>query len=164
MDYKKSLEKAKSFADIFHLVKNAVKNSLGTDQAGLLLGLSDLGAYGNAYLGAFYSFDANTIVINKRPLNKIKQTNPGSYNSYVFHVLLHEYVHSLGIVEEDQVRQLVYEITQKHFGKNHLATQMAFDLEKFIPNLTFDDNFEPPEDLSIEFVSGIDRDNTDYIM
>ena len=73
-------------------------------------------------------------------------------------------MHSLGIVEEVQVRQIVYEITQKHFGKNHVATQMAFDLEKFIPNMTFEDNFEPPEDLSIEFVSGIDRDNTDYIM
>lgn len=164
MDYKKSLEKAKNFADIFHLVKNAVKNCLGTDQAGLLLGLSDLGAYGNDYLGAFYSFDANTIVINKRPLNKIKNASPSLYNPYLFHVLLHEYVHSLGIVEEVQVRQIVYEITQKHFGKNHVATQMAFDLEKFIPNMTFEDNFEPPEDLSIEFVSGIDRDNTDYIM
>ena len=164
MDYKKSLEKAKSFADIFHLVKNAVKNSLGTDQAGLLLGLSDLGAYGNAYLGAFYSFDANTIVINKRPLNKIKNTNPNLYNPYIFHVLLHEYIHSLGILEEDQVKILVYEISQKNFGKNHVATQMALNSEKFIPNLVFEDNFEPPEDLSIEFVSGIDRENTDYIM
>ena len=90
MDYKKSLEKAKNFADIFHLVKNAVKNCLGTDQAGLLLGLSDLGAYGNDYLGAFYSFDANTIVINKRPLNKIKNASPSLYNPYLFHVLLHE--------------------------------------------------------------------------
>ncbi len=164
MDYKKSLEKAKSFADIFDLVKAAVKNCLGTDQAGLLLGLSDLGSYENAYLGAFYSFDANTIVINKRPLNKIKQTNPGLYNSYVFHVLLHEYIHSIGIAEEHEVRQLVYEITEKYFGKNHLATQMAFDLERFIPNMTFENNFEPPEDLSIEFISGIDRDNTNYIM
>ncbi len=164
MDYKKSLEKAKSFADIFDLVKAAVKKYLGTDQAGLLLGLSDLGAYDNAYLGAFYSFDANTIVINKRPLNKIKQTNPDLYNSYVFYVLLHEYVHSLGIVEEHEVRQLVYEITQKYLGKRHLATQMAFDLEKFIPNLTFENGFEPPDDLSIEFISGIDRGNTNYIM
>ena len=124
MEYKKSLEKAKSFADIFDLVKRTVKNYLGTDQAGLLLGLSDLGNYGNAYLGAFYSFDANTIVINKRPLNKIKQTKPDLYNPYIFHVLLHEYIHSLGIVEEDQVRMLVYEITQKnkHLVENLIET------------------------------------------
>ena len=164
MDYKKSLETAKNFPDIFDLVKKIVKNYLNTDQAGLLLGLSDLGAYGQSYLGAFYSFDANTIVINKRPLNKIKQTQPNLYNPYLFHVLLHEYIHSLGVIEEEQVKQLVYEITQKYFGKNHLATQIAFDLEKFIPNLTFGGSFEPPEDMSIEFISGIDRDNTDYIM
>tara|TARA_Y100000310_G_C20662753_1_gene805695 strand:- start:1901 stop:2392 length:492 start_codon:yes stop_codon:yes gene_type:complete len=163
VDYKKSLEKAKDFADIFGLVKKLVKNYLNADQAGLLLGLSDLGNYGNAYLGAFYSFDANTIVINKGPLNKIKKTNPNLYNPYIFHILLHEYIHSLGVLEEEQVKQLVYEITQKNFGRNHLATQIAFDMEKFIPNLTFG-NFEVPEDMSIEFVSGIDRDNTDYIM
>jgi len=163
VDHKKSLEKAKNFADIFDLVKKVVKNYLDADQAGLLLGLSDLGSYGQSYLGAFYSFDANTIVINKRPLNKIKQTRPNLYNPYIFHVLLHEYVHSLGITDEKQVRQLVYEITQKTFGKNHLATQIALNLEKFIPNLTFGD-FEPPQDMSIEFISGIDRDNTDYIM
>jgi len=163
VDYKKSLEKAKNFADIFDLVKKSVKNYLNADQAGLLLGLSDLGNYGNAYLGAFYSFDANTIIINKRPLSKIKQTKPNLYNPYIFHVLLHEYIHSLGIIEENEVRTLAYEISQKHFGKNHLATQIALNLEKFIPNLTFGD-FEPPEDMSIEFISGIDRDNTDYIM
>jgi len=164
VDYVKSLDKAKNFADVFDLVKKTVKNYLGADQAGLLLGLSDLGNYGNAYLGAFYSFDANTIVINKRPLSRIKQTKPNLYNPYIFHIVLHEYLHSLGIIEEPQVRVLAYEITQKYFGKNHLATQIAFNLEKFIPNLVIGNKFEPPEDMSIDFVSGIDRDNTNYIM
>jgi len=163
VNYKKSLEKARSLSDIFDLVKKVVKGYLNADQAGLLLGLSDLGSYGQSYLGAFYSFDTNTIVINKRPLNKIKQTKPSLYNPYIFHVVLHEYIHSLGILEEKEVRTLAYEITQKYFGKNHLATQIAFNLEKFIPNLTFG-NFEAPQDISIEFISGIDRDNTDYIM
>jgi len=102
--------------------------------------------------------------INKRPLNKIKQKDPNLYNPYIFHVLLHEYIHSLGITEEKEVRALAYKITQKFFGKNHLATQIALNLEKFIPNLTFGGDFEPPEDMSIEFISGIDRDNTNYIM
>ena len=164
MDYHKSLEKANNFSDIFQLVKKIVQNYLDKDQAGLLVGLSDLGSYGHAFLGAFYSLDANTIVINKRPLNRIKQNKPKLYNPYLFHVLLHEYIHSLGIFEEDQVRMLVYEITKKYFGENHLATQMALDLEKFIPHLTLGTEFTAPEDMSIEFISGIDRDNTDYIM
>ena len=164
MDYKKSLQKAKSFAEIFQLVKEAVRGYTGNYQAGLLLGLSDLGSYENAYLGAFYSFDANTIVINKRPLNKIKKANPSLYNPYIFHVLLHEYIHSLGITDENEVKIIAFEISKRHFGKGHIATKLAFSLEKVLPNLTFGENFEPPEDLSIEFVQGIDKDNTNYIM
>ena len=164
MDYKKSLQKAKSFAEIFQLVKEAVRGYTGNYQAGLLLGLSDLGSYENAYLGAFYSFDANTIVINKRPLNKIKKANPSLYNPYIFHVLLHEYIHSLGITEENEVKIIAFEISKRHFGRSHIATKLAFSLEKVLPNLTFGENFEPPEDLSIEFVQGIDKDNTNYIM
>ena len=71
MPYKEHLEKAGDFSDIFSLVKTIVQNYLGKDQAGLLVGLSDLGIHGHAFLGAFYSMDANTIVINKRPLNNI---------------------------------------------------------------------------------------------
>ncbi|MBI2208564.1 hypothetical protein HYU50_03635 [Candidatus Woesearchaeota archaeon] len=164
MPYKKHLEKADSFADIFGLVKKIVQDYLGKDQAGLLVGLSDLGVYGHAFLGAFYSMDANTIVINKRPLNSLKQKKPALYNPYVFHVMLHEYIHSLGILDEREVRMLSYEITKKYFGKNHLATQIALDMEKFLPNLVLGTEFEAPEDMSIEFISGIDRDNTDYIM
>jgi len=164
MPYKKLLEKANNFSDIFLLVKGVVRNYLGKDQAGLLVGLSDLGIYGHAFLGAFYSLDANTIVINKRPLKKIKQVNPNLYNPYVFHVLLHEYLHSLGVFDEEQVLMLVYDITKKYFGKNHLATQLALNLEKFLPQLTLGTEFEAPEEMSIEFLSGIDKDNTNYIM
>ncbi len=164
MPYKNRLEKANDFSDIFQIVKKIVQNYLGKDQAGLLVGLSDLGVYGHAFLGAFYSMDANTIVINKRPLKSLKQKKPALYNPYLFHVMLHEYIHSIGIFDEQEVRMLSYEITRKYFGKNHLATQMALDMEKFLPNLMLGTEFEAPEDMSIEFISGIDRDNTDYIM
>jgi|TARA_Y100000031_G_C8172457_1_gene362462 hypothetical protein len=164
MGFRQSLDKANNFAEIFQLVKNIVSDYVGKDQAGLLIGLSDLGVYGHAFLGAFYSLDANTIVINKRPLDTIKKKNPNLYNPYVFHVILHEYLHSLGIFEEEDVRILAYEITKNYFGKNHMATQIALDLEKFLPNLTLGTEFETPEDMNIEFISGIDRDNTNYIM
>ena len=164
MDYKQSLQKAKNFADIFQIVKKAVRDYTGNYQAGLLLGLSDLGSYKNAYLGAFYSFDANTIVINKRPLDKVKKSNPNLYNPYIFHVLLHEYIHSLGITDENEVRIIAFEITKRYFGKSHIATRIALNLGKVLPNLALGNSFEPPEDLNIEFISGIDRENTDYIM
>ena len=158
------MEKANNFADIFQVVKKIVQDFVGKDQAGLLVGLSDLGIYDNSFLGAFYSLDANTIVINKRPLDTIKKTDPNLYNPYLFHVLLHEYLHSLGIFDEKQVRVLVYEITKKYFGDNHLATQLALDLERFLSNLTLGGVVEEPQDMNIEFIFGIDKDNTNYIM
>jgi hypothetical protein len=164
MDFKRLLKSAKNLADIFQLVKEVVRKQLGTYQAGLLLGLSDLGNYKDSYLGAFYSFDANTIVINKGPLQRIKQTKPSIYKPYLFHVMLHEYLHSLGIVEEKEVRPLVHLMTKKIFGEKHVATQIAGNLEKFMPNLTFNNNSDPPEELDIEFIRGIDRENTNYIM
>lgn len=164
MDFKKNLEKANNFSDIFQLVKQIVRGYLGKEQAGLLVGVSDLGHYGHAFLGAFYSMDANTIIINKRPLDTIKSTKPELYNAYLFHVMLHEYLHSIGLLEEDEVRMLVYEIAKDNLGQNHLATQMALNLEQFIPDLTLGEDFEPPENMNIEFVHGIDKDNINYIM
>jgi len=89
-----------------------------------------------------------------QPNNPATPPNPGDDNSPL-EVLVGE--------PSTSTVSSIDEITQNYFGKKHLATQIALNLEKFLPNLTFGD-FEPPEDMSIEFVSGIDRDNTDYIM
>ena len=164
MDYEKELKKAKTFADIFEAVKEVVSEYLGMDQAGLMVGVTDLGIHSQGFIGAFYSLNSNMIIINKRPLARILQTNPSLYNYYLFHVMLHEYVHSIGSFDESQTRQLVYEISQHYFGQNHLITELATNIEKFIPNLTYPNaGFQPPEDINIEFVKGIDRKNTGYI-
>lgn len=165
MSYEKQLKKSKTIADIFELVKEMVREFIGADQAGLLVGVTDLGSYEQGFVGAFYSLDANTIIINKRPLNRLLQTKPYLYNNYLFHIMLHEYIHSIGLFDEPKVRQLVYEISQHYFGLEHPVTQLALSIEKFMPNLTYPTKgFQPPEDISIEFVNGIDRKNTNYIM
>ena len=164
MDYEKELKKAKTFADIFAIVKELVREYLGTDQAGLMVGVADLGVHSRGFIGAFYSLNANTIIINKKPLARILQTNPSLYNYYLFHVMLHEYIHSIGSYDESQTRQLVHEISEHYFGNGHIATQLASNIEKFMPNLTYPvQGFQPPQDISIEFVKGIDKKNTNYI-
>ncbi len=164
MDFEKELKKAKTFADIFEIVKEIARKYLGADQAGLLVGVTDLGSYSNGFVGAFYSLDANMIIINKRPLARILQTDPSLYNYYLFHVMLHEYVHSIGALDELQARQIVHEISENYFGKNHTITQMAANIGKFIPNLAYPGSgFQPPKDSNIEFVKGIDRKNINYI-
>lgn len=164
MDYQKKLEKANTFADIFDLVKEIVFDFLGAEQAGLMVAVTDLGAHGRGFIGAFYSLDANMIIINKNPLARLLQTNPSLYNFYLFHVMLHEYIHSVGSYEEMQTRQIVAEISEHYFGKNHAVTQLASNIESFMPNLTYPaEAFVPPQDINIEFVKGIDRKNTNYI-
>lgn len=164
MDYEKELIKAKSFADIFEIVKEVVREFLGAEQAGLMVGITDLGTYGQGFVGAFYSLNANMIIINKRPLARILQTNPRLYNYYLFHVMLHEYVHSIGSYNEGQTKQLVHEISRHYFGTSHLVTQLASNIQQFMPDLTYPGlEFEPPEDLNIEFAEGVDRKNTNYI-
>jgi len=163
-DFEKRIENAKTIADIFKIVKEAVREHLGIEQAGLLVGIADLGAHSQGFIGAFYSLEANAIVLNKKPLARILQTNPQLYNYYLFHVILHEYIHSIGALDEAQARLLVYEISEHYFGGNHVVTQLASNIEKFIPNLAYPiEGFQPPQDANIEFVKGIDIKNTNYI-
>ena len=164
MDYETRLDRAKTFADIFEIAKDLVMEFLGAEQAGLLVGVTDFGANPRGFIGAFYSLNANMIIINKRPLARLLQTSPSMYNHYLFHVMLHEYVHSIGSYDEGQTRKVVYEISSNYFGKDHPVTQLALNIEKFIPSLTYpSQEMQPPEDLNIEFVKGIDRKNINYI-
>lgn len=164
MDFEKELEKAKTFSDIFEIVKEITRHYLGMEQAGLMVGISDLGVFDRGFIGAFYSLNSNMIIINKKPLARILQTSPSLYNYYLFHVLLHEYVHSIGSYDESMTRQLAYEMSGHYFGANHLVAQLASNMEKFMPSLTYPSHgFQPPQDINIEFVRGIDRKNTNYI-
>ena len=164
VNYEEELRKAKSISDIFEIVKNIVNTYLGLEQAGLLVGIADLGGHSQGFVGAFYSLNANTIIINKRPLKRISQTSPSLYNYYLFHVMLHEYIHAIGSFDEVQTRMLVSEISEHYFGTGHIVTQFATSMEKFIPNLTYPiQGFQEPEDMGIEFVKGIDKKNLTYI-
>lgn len=165
MSFDIELQKCKNIADVFGLVKKIVSLAIGKDQAGLMVGLTDLGTHANAFLGAFYSLNANMIIINKKPLKRIQTTNPMLYKPYIFHILLHEYIHSLGFYDEKQTRILTYAVSKYFFGENHIVTELAANMQKFLPNLVYPPAaMEPPEDLDIEFIPGIDRDNTGYIL
>ena len=164
MNYEKKLEKSRTFADIFEIVKEIVREYLGMEQAGLMVGVSDLGSFQNGFIGAFYSLNSNMIIINKRPLSRILQTSPSLYNYYIFHVMLHEYLHSIGSYDEMQTRVLVHELSNHYFGNRHIVTQLASNIQKFMPNLVYpDEGIQEPQDINIEFVKGIDRKNINYI-
>ncbi len=162
-DFHSRLDKAKTMADIFEVVKEAVWESRRKSRAGLMLGLANLGNHPQGFFGAFYPVGSNVIVMNKIPLERIKETRPELYKPYIFHILLHEYLHALGYLSEGEVRFMALEITRAVFGNEHLATRIAEDTMHFFKNLVYPDTAWQPDDMQLELVEGFDRGSVSYI-
>ncbi len=162
-DFNTRLENARTLADIFEVVKEAVKESIGTSRGGLMLGLANLGNHPQGFLGAFYPVGSNIIVLNRVPLDRIKETDPRLYKPYTFHVMLHEYLHTLGYLDESVVRQKVYGICRDIFGEEHPATRLAADTTPFFKNLVYPDVAWKADDMKLELVPGFDRSSASYI-
>ena len=164
MNYPKALEEAKDFSEIFSLVKFCVRRFLGKERTGLMLGLTELGGTSNYFVGAFYPIGSNFIVLNKTPLKIVKAYRPELYNSYCFVMLLHEYLHSIGILDEKKARYLTSLICEKFFGRNHPTTIISKDLTKIFPEIIFASlDWQPKEISGIEIVKDFEKENLDYI-
>jgi len=50
---------------------------------------------------------------------------------------MHEYIHSPGYLNEQLVRQMVYDISRAVMWDSHLVTQLAHDPTRFIPDLAY---------------------------
>jgi len=153
------LNQANNFNDIFRIVKKVVQIKLGEHRSGLSLILLEL----PSYIGAFHQIGSNFIVMNKTILNAMALLTKSKteFNSYVFNILLHEYLHSLGHIQEEEVKFLVKEITEFAFGQDHIATKMAiYPLFKIYPELTYL-GFKKSREL--EIVKDFDMDNATYI-
>jgi hypothetical protein len=120
---RRRLERASDYDEIFELVKNLVDRTLRLHRAGLSLVLTDMP---NA-VGAYYPAFSNSIVLNRALVDEIKKVmkDPREVNSFVFVVLLHEYLHSLGYLDDDQVRRLSKEVIVKTLGNDHLALRFS---------------------------------------
>jgi len=104
--YRGRLSHIKDFNDAFELVKMAVNEKFKMHRAGLSLILQGL----PTNLGAYHVLGSNMIILNRRILDIIrKRKSDQEYNSYLFMVLAHEYIHSFGIVEEIRVRNMTYD-------------------------------------------------------
>ncbi len=162
MDYAKQLDHTRTLADVFEVVKRAVSAALGRNRAGLMLALADLGNHPQGFLGAFYPVSSNVIVMNKVPLIRIQETNPELYKPYAFYVLLHEYLHSVGFVDEIVCRDRARAVAESLFGPSHLVTRISEDFSQFFPNLVFPDAAWQPQELRLEFVPNFDRGSASY--
>ncbi len=162
-EFDTQLEEAETLADVFEVVKAAVLKSTGKSRGGLMLGMADLGNHPRGFLGGFFTVGSNVIVMNKIPLQRIKETRPELYKPYAFFVLLHEYIHSLGYLDEKLVVSKVYEVTRDSLGEDHPATRIAADISGFLKDLVYPEVAWKPDNERIELVEGFDRSSVPYI-
>ena len=149
------LDQAKDYGDIFVLVKNSVKKSLGLHRVGLMLYLGNL----PIRVGAFHPMGTNDIVLNRRLLG---QTKTLKEKSNVFAILLHEYLHTLRFRDERKVRRLTHKVCQENFGKTHPVVQAS--LTGPWAELTPEDFEDIETSLNLERVRDFERIEGGYII
>jgi hypothetical protein len=133
-DNRRALSSAEGFDDIFEMVKAATERSLKMHRAGLTLVLGDI----PNSVGAYHEMGSNAIVMNRNLLRIVERLAKSrtKVNSYVFMILLHEYLHSLGYTSDRQVRDLGKRIAAEYLGSRHSAAEMAVrPLDQFFPDL-----------------------------
>jgi hypothetical protein len=160
-EYRSRLEKAQGYSDVWEIVKDTVKDSLGEQRVGMMLFLDDL----PLQLGAYHPLGTNNIVLN-RTLIQIAEAATQSKklaNAFVYSLLVHEYLHAVGHVPETEVRPLVYKISRECFGEDHIVTRLAekspWSLLKGVPL----SRIEAPKRV-IEIVKDFEKANRDYIV
>lgn len=130
------LDRRMDFDGIFAIVRDAVLRVLHRERPGLGLALSDL----PPQLGAYWPLTGNLIVMNEGLLTAMRAqaATIREYNSFVFVILAHEYLHTLGYLEESEVRPVTARVAREVFGPDHPATRMAEgDLWQMYPNLRY---------------------------
>jgi hypothetical protein len=150
----------KDFDETFELVKAVVLQKFKLHRAGLSLILQMM----PSSLGAYHMLGSNAIVVNTYLLTTLKRIvkSTEEYNSYIFMVLSHEYLHSLGIVDENTVRQMTFELCKWMLGNDHTATKMAKNGPSAIyPELRSLMQSQFGKDFQV--VKNFDRSNQTYI-
>lgn len=130
------LDTPADFDTVFRVVRAAVRRVLGVQRPGLGLALSNL----PPGLGAYWQVTGNVIVINEGlvEMMRARAKSPVELNSFIYVILAHEYLHSLGYLDERSVRSVTARVTAAAFGPRHVATQMAEgDLWRMFPFLAF---------------------------
>lgn len=160
--FSKRLGEVVTIPDIFELVKEVVWDSAKRSRAGLDLGLMEMGNQPGGFIGGFYVSGSNIIMMNETPLRRIQETNPELLTPYIFSVLLHEYLHSLGIFDEAKVRDMSCEICKRSFSNSNIATQITRDMRKFFPNFVYPQG-APEIAGPVKLVPDFDRSSIRYI-
>ena len=152
---------------IFERVKKDVKKLYGRHRAGLSLGLVEMGMYKGGFIGGMHFHPGTEILMNKTPLKIVLEKQPYDIVwAYTYHILLHEYVHSLGVIDEQQCRAITLKISEEVFKEaDHPAIILARNgIGTYFPNLRL--IYAPPDlqpdGIPIEYIYDFDKESFDY--
>lgn len=152
----RQLAEAEGFDQVFHVVRKSVRQVLGRERPGLGLALSDL----PSGVGAYWPVTGNVIVMNEGLVATMRRMAPSDleFNSFVYVILSHEYLHALGYWGEGPVRRVTAEVARAVFGRDHPATAMAEgDLWDRFPFLRLSPS---GKGRKLRMVKGFDSDTT----
>jgi hypothetical protein len=118
-----ALDSRMEFSEIFGVVKKVIRKLLRMERAGIGMMLSDL----PPELGAYWEIGGNFIVFNESLIKTMRLISKSDreFNSFIFTVLTHEYLHSLGFIEESVAISSTANVALKAFGPIHPASLMA---------------------------------------
>lgn len=154
-----SLDSKMDYDKVFNVVKSSVRHATGKERSGLGLALSDL----PATLGAFWQVGGNYIVMNQILIEAMSRLTGSvrEFNSFVYMILTHEYLHSLGYIDEMEARKMTAEVALKSFGKDHPAFTMSNgDLWTLYPQLRM---LSGGTGQNLRIIGNFDSSSTSYI-
>ena len=159
--YSSRINKAEGFSEVWQIVKDTVKDSLGKHRVGMMLFLDDL----PLHLGAYHPMGTNNMVLNRTLVQIVESVkkSKGLVNAFVYSMLVHEYLHALGHVSEAEVRSLVYKISKECFGEDHLVTKLAEETPWMLLRGVSLRGIEIPE-RAMEIVKDFEKPNERYIV
>lgn len=162
-NFSKKLETVEDVSQIFLLVKEIVKTFTGRERAGLMVGFADLGGNPGSFVGAFYPVGSNLIVLNKTPMRVVEATKPELYKEYCFHLILHEYLHAIGILDERKTRVATAMVCELAFGQQHVVTTIAKNFNAVFPEVMYSTFMWQPMPIKEIDIVNVDEPSANYI-
>ena len=152
---------------IFEQVKKDVRKLYGKKRAGLSLGLLEMGMHQGGFIGGMHFHPGTVIVMNKTSLEILLQHQPYEIIwAYTYHILLHEYIHALDVLDEILCRTITLSVSEAIFKEaDHPAIILAKKgIGAYFPDVPLK---YAPRDLQqdgrpIEYIYGFDRDSYDH--
>ena len=161
-------ELKKEMPDIFEKVKRDVEKTIYRHRAGLSLGLVEMGISGRDFIGGMFFSGGTMILMNSTALRVLltkKEINDEIILAYVYHILLHEYIHSLGFLDERQCRDYTNYVTEEVISEAaHPARVMAArGIGAYFPEIMYaPPDYQMQKYLKIERVENFDKSSTTY--